>query len=246
MRQGRVRAPIANLAAGERVLDAAAALYVARVLRLVTGDTFVAFDPARALEAEAELIRTSSREIVVRIGEPHAGHAAARAELTWIQGMAKGEKLDAIVRDATELGATRIITAATARAVVKLADEKRDARLARWERIAREAARQCGRSDAPRVEGPLSWEESLACVAEGDARFMLWEGADAPLAPPLASAIAAQRPMAFAVGPEGGFSDEEAHLAASRGWLLASLGPFILRTETVAAAVLGAVRVWGG
>jgi 16S rRNA (uracil1498-N3)-methyltransferase len=75
---------------------------------------------------------------------------------------------------------------------------------------------------------------------------MLWEGATAPLAPALAEALAAQRPMAFAVGPEGGFSDEEAQLAEARGWLLSSLGPFILRTETVAAAVLGAVRVWGG
>jgi 16S rRNA (uracil1498-N3)-methyltransferase len=243
---GRVRAPIADLAAGERTLDADAAHYVARVLRLVTGDTFVAFDPAHAIEAEAEIVRTSSRAILVRIGEPYAGRAAARAELTWIQGMAKGEKLDAIVRDATELGATRIIASATARAVVKVADDKRDARLARWERIAREAARQCGRADAPRVEGPVGWEASLALVPEGDAKFMLWEGATAPLAPALAEALAAQRPMAFAVGPEGGFSDEEAQLAEARGWLLSSLGPFILRTETVAAAVLGAVRVWGG
>jgi 16S rRNA (uracil1498-N3)-methyltransferase len=243
---GRVRAPIANLAAGELTLDEGAAHYVARVLRLTTGESFVAFDPAQALEADAVIVRTSSREIVVRIDTPHPGLAVAKGALTWIQGMAKGEKLDSIVRDATELGATRIIASATARAIVKLADDRKDARRARWERIAREAARQCGRSDAPEIEGPLGWEASLACVPESAVRFMLWEGATGPLAPPLASAIAGQREIAFAVGPEGGFSDDEARLAASRGWILASLGPFILRTETVAAAVLGAVRVWSG
>jgi 16S rRNA (uracil1498-N3)-methyltransferase len=242
----RVRAPIAGLAAGEQSLDAAAAHYVARVLRLAAGDSFVAFDPARAIEADAVIVRASSREVVVRIEAPHAGVAVARAELTWIQGMAKGEKLDAIVRDATELGATRIIAAATARSIVKVAHDKEAARRERWERIAREAARQCGRADAPLVEGPLAWEASLARVDDGAARFMLWESAEAPLAPLLATAIAEQRAIAFAVGPEGGFADDEARLAESRGWILTSLGAFILRTETVAAAVLGAVRVWSG
>jgi 16S rRNA (uracil1498-N3)-methyltransferase len=244
----RVRAPIADLAPGERALDPDAARYVARVLRLAEGDAFVAFDPARGIEADAVVAQVSPREVRVTIGAPRAGAKSARIEIAWVQGLAKGEKVDAIVRDATELGATRFVAAATARAVVKAAGERGDAKRSRWERIARDAARQCGRAEAPRIAGPLEWAAALEEATRelaGIARFVLGVGASAPPAPPLAAALAEGRPLAFAAGPEGGLADEEARAAEAHGWTLASLGRVILRAETVAAAVLGAVRVWG-
>src|SRR6202021_527943 len=96
----KVRAPIARLAAGERTLDAASAHYLARVLRLGEGDAFVAFDPAGGTEADTQSVSASAAGVVVRAGELRT--AAPRAEIVWIHGMAKGDKLDAIVRDATE------------------------------------------------------------------------------------------------------------------------------------------------
>jgi 16S rRNA (uracil1498-N3)-methyltransferase len=239
----KVRAPIADLATGERTLAAASAHYVTRVLRLGEGDAFVAFDPTRGLEGDAAIVRVG-REVVVEVGELRPGERGAALDVTWIQGVAKGDKLDAIVRDATELGATRFVAAATARSVVKLAADRGEARRARWERIAREAARQSGRAEAPRVEGPVTWGAALEGGDEVGARFVLWEEARAPLAAPLRAALEAQRALAFAVGPEGGLTEGEARLAESLGWTLASLGPLILRTETVAAAVLGAVRIF--
>jgi 16S rRNA (uracil1498-N3)-methyltransferase len=239
----KVRAPIADLSPGERTLDPATGHYLARVLRLGQGDPFVAFDPKRGVEADATIAPAVGDAVLVRIGPLR--DAGVRAEVTWIHGMAKGDKLDAIVRDATELGATRIVIAATSRAVVKLAAERGAARAARWERVAREAARQAGRADAPRVEGPLPWGDALASVDESSARFVLWENADAPLGPPLVAALSSGRAIAFAAGPEGGLSEDEARLAESKGWMLASLGALVLRTETVPAAVLGAARVLG-
>lgn len=241
----KVRAPIADLAPGERTLDAASAHYVARVLRLVEGDTFVAFDPARSVEADARIVRASPRELAVLLGEPRAGEHVSRVDVTWIHGIAKGEKLDAVLRDATELGATRFIVAATARSVVKVAGDRGDTKRARWEKIAREAARQSGRADAPRVDGPLDWGAALASVDPAAARFLLWEESRAALAPPLSLALSTGQALAFAAGPEGGLTAEEARLAEAAGWTPASLGPLILRTETVAAAVLGAVRIFG-
>jgi 16S rRNA (uracil1498-N3)-methyltransferase len=238
-----VRAPIADLAAGERTLDAASAHYLTRVLRLGEGDAFVAFDPERGTEADAQIASGSAKGVVIRVGEARA--VAARAEVTWIHGIAKGDKLDSIVRDATELGVTRFVVAATERAVVKLGKERSDARRNRWERIAREAARQSGRSDAPRVDGPLPWKDALSSVEDSVARFVLWEEARAPLAPLLAIALSEGRALAFAAGPEGGLTEGEARFAESHGWALASLGTLILRTETVPAAVLGAVRILG-
>ena len=79
-------------------------------------------------------------------------------------------------------------------------------------------------------------------------RFCLWEQATEPLAPPLFDGARAPGvPLAFACGPEGGLEDARGRRGRARaGWLVVSLGPFALRTETVAAAVLGAVRVWEG
>ena len=239
-----VRAPIADLAEGERPLSAASAHYVVRVLRLRAGDHFVAFDPARGIEADATIVRADADAVVARFEATRKADIVAQSPLVLIQGMAKGDKCDAIVRDATELGATLFVAASTARSVVRLDASRGEGRRARWERIAHEAARQCGRGDAPRVVGPCDWETSLAHATPDFARFCLYERATAPLAPKLADALAAARPLAFAVGPEGGLTEEEAQHAERAGWMVTSLGPFILRTETIAAAVLGAVRVW--
>jgi 16S rRNA (uracil1498-N3)-methyltransferase len=220
--------------------------YLARVLRMRAGSTFVAFDPATGQEADAVVAHAESDEVAVEFGELRPGRAPPARGLTWIQGFAKGDKCDAIVRDATELGATRIVIASTKRSVVKLDDERAAARVARWARIAEEAARQCGRSEAPLVDRSGAWTAALAHAGPDDARFCLWEGADTPLAPALFDALARGASLAFACGPEGGLEHVEASEAAARGWTLASLGPLALRTETVAAAVLGAVRVWSG
>jgi 16S rRNA (uracil1498-N3)-methyltransferase len=129
---------------------------------------------------------------------------------------------------------------------VKLDGARASERRARWARIAQEAARQCGRSDPPQVEGPCPWAAALSQAPVDAARFCLWEEATAPLGPPLLEALARGAPLAFACGPEGGLAREEAEAAQAAGFGLTSLGPLTLRTETVAAAVLGAVAVWAG
>jgi 16S rRNA (uracil1498-N3)-methyltransferase len=240
------RAPIPDLAAGERRLEGAVAHYLARVLRLRAGDTFVAFDPATARESDAVTVWADHDAITVRFGPLREGAARAARALTWVQGLAKGDKCDAVVRDATELGATRIVVAVTRRSVVKLDAARAAERQSRWARIAQEAARQCGRSDVPLVDAPCRWNEALARAGEDAERFCLWESATAPLAPPLFEALSRGAPVAFACGPEGGLEPSEVECAVAGGWSVVSLGPLALRTETVAAAVLGAVRVWSG
>jgi 16S rRNA (uracil1498-N3)-methyltransferase len=238
------RAPLADLAAGEHRLEGPVAHYLARVLRLQAGSAFVAFDPARGLEADAVVVWTEGDAVTVRIGPLRAGKAQPARPLTWIQGFAKADKCDAVVRDATELGATRIVVAATRRSVVKLDEARAEARASRWSRIAREAARQCGRSEAPVVERPITWLEALAQVDTSAARFCLYENATQPLAPALFEALGRDAALAFACGPEGGLDEAEVAQAQASGWAIVSLGPLTLRTETVAAAVLGAVRIW--
>jgi len=241
-----IRAPIPDLAPGERRLEGAVGHYLARVLRLRAGDGFVAFDPATGREADATTVRADADALVVRFGTLREGTTRAPLEITFIQGLAKGDKCDAVVRDATELGATRVIVATTRRSVVKLDAARGAERQARWARIAQEASRQSGRADVPAIDPPCPWADAIARVGDGVARFVLWEQASEPLGPPLFTALAAGVPLAFACGPEGGLEQAEVDAARVAGWTVASLGAFALRTETVAAAVLGAVRVWSG
>lgn len=238
------RVPLSNVAAGDRRLEGATAHYVAHVLRLGAGDEFTAFDPAAVREADAVVIEVERDSVVIRLGSVREGSLRAPRSITWVQGLVKGDKCDAVVRDATELGATRIVLSATRRSVIRLDVARGLARRARWTNIAEQAARQCGRSDVPEVGTSKRWEDALDSCASADVRFCLWEGATEPLAQPLLDALARGARLAFACGPEGGLDEDEVRIAADRGWVTASLGPLILRTETVAAAVLGAVLIW--
>ena len=158
----------------------------------------------------------------------------ARREVCVVQAIGKGTKLDAVVRDATELGATRIVPAVADRSVKRRTD------LERLRRVALEAARQCGRGDVPVVEAPVRLAPAL-----GDL-----EGGVVVLHPEASESLGAvlgdlRGSVAIVIGPEGGFSDEELADAVERGARLARLGAFVLRTETACAAALGAVACWG-
>ena len=245
-----LRVPVSSLASGELLLDPKASRYVARVHRVGVGQSLLLFDPGAAREAEATVLELGPRGVLCRVRDVRAAARPARA-VTLLQGIGKGDKLDAIVRDATELGATRVLAVETARSVVRLAGphQRRDRgkeRLARWRRIAAEAGRQCGRGDAPEVVGLFSLAEALATIEDDDAlKLCLWERATDPIGP-LLRALGPQTPLVVLIGPEGGLEEVEVTSAQSRGFVSVSLGPLILRTETVAAAVLGASLLLSG
>lgn len=223
-----LRLPLSNLREGERDLDADASKYLLRVHRLCTGARCVAFDPAACLEADLEVIATGRRGARVRLSAVRAASAVATREITLIQGLAKGSKIDAVVRDATELGATRIIVARCERSV------KRDVDVARCRRIALDAARQSGRGDLPRVEGPTPFVDALHGSGDGLRVILL------PDATRFLGELDIGGDLVLAVGPEGGFSNEEQAAALAAGFVAARLGHFVLRTETACAAALGA------
>jgi 16S rRNA (uracil1498-N3)-methyltransferase len=214
------------------------------VLRLRAGDPFVAFDPETGAEADALVVGGEPGDLLIRVESLREGRTLPTRPITWIQAFAKNAKCDAVVRDATELGATRVIVATTKRSVVSLDGARGRERQARWARIAAQAARQSGRSVAPLVDPPTDWGSALAGVAASDARFCLSSGAHRSLGPALLESLADARPLAFACGPEGGLDAAELSLAGEQGWNVVTIGFGTLRTETVAAAVLGAVRVW--
>ena len=238
MTRAPLRVPFALTEAGLFSLPAEAANYVTRVHRLEIGDAFLAFDPDRAVEADAELVEVTKRGAVARIAVIRAASVRPARRVTLIQGSCKGDKMDGIVRDATELGVTRIIPAITARSVARPDAARAD----RWRRIAVEAARQCGRGDAPILDAPITLADALAPGVDG-AALCLDPTATTTLGARL-QIVAAATNVTILVGPEGGLDDDELDASARAGFTRVRLGGLVLRTETVCAAVLGALLVW--
>src|ERR1700722_15210835 len=124
---GRVRVAVSKLTEGEHALGPRVARYLAKVHRLRAGDAFAAFDPERGLEGDGEVVAITDVDLVARISALRPAELVATREVTWIQALPKGEKMDGIVRDATELGVTRIVPVTTSFTVVKLEGPRREA-----------------------------------------------------------------------------------------------------------------------
>jgi 16S rRNA (uracil1498-N3)-methyltransferase len=216
---------------GDRVLfDAEETHHLARVLRLGPGDLVRALD-GRGAELTVRLIAVEPRAASGAVVGRALVAAESSLELTLAQGVPRGDRMEAIVRMATELGATCIAPLLTARTVVRLDEAAgRAGRHRRWQRVARESAKQSGRAVVPAVEAPRALPEWLVARPRADLLVCLWEGErralDEVLPPgPVHTA-------AVVVGPEGGLSEGEVEALVAAGAVRARLGPRILRTET--------------
>jgi 16S rRNA (uracil1498-N3)-methyltransferase len=223
---------------GESVAFAADdARKIATVLRGRTGDRVQVVDSAGS--AFSASIDVSGGAVVATLDERiERGVRESAVRLAIAQAIPKGQKMDLIIEKATELGAAAILPLRSDRVV---GERTGDHKIERWQRLAKTAAQQCGRSVIPTVAAIASWDELLATFPSYDRVYIPWELADVqPLratfeadAPHIASAL-------FVIGPEGGFSSHEVERAIAAGAVAISLGTRILRTETVALVVLAA------
>jgi 16S rRNA (uracil1498-N3)-methyltransferase len=224
----RIHVPRARIAGGRAALLAAEQHYLRDVLRLAPGDPVEVFDGEGGVH-DGRLVPTlDALEVGPRRDAPPP---AARVHLAF--ALAKGEKNDLVVQKAVELGVARLVPFAAARSIVKLDAERGADRARRWERIAAEAARQCGRADVPAVAAPAPLAEVLAGAPAGF-RLVAFD----PGGVPLADALDAAAPGHLAItGPEGGLAPDEVAACAAAGARVARLGPRVLRAETAALAV---------
>jgi len=224
-------------ASGELALSPAALHHLRDVLRLAPGNEIIVVGDGVA-----------SRVLLTDVGETVSGERLEELpfvripRVTLAQGLAKGEKMDDVVRQATEIGVWRFVPFAAERSVVRFDAAKAEARTERWRRIAAEAAQQSQRADIPLVHSVLTTAE-LPGVLAGSTVLVCWE--DAEGAPGIGKAIARlalpeDADVTVVVGPEGGLTPAEVALLEDAGAVTVSLGHTVLRTETagVVAAAL--------
>lgn len=207
--------------------------HISRVLRKNVGDNLTVCD-GDGTDYECVISAVSKTEITCDIISKQPCPAEPDVFFTLYQAIPKSGKMDSIIQKSVELGASRIVPVLSHRCVAK--GERND----RWQKIAEQAAKQCGRGIIPTVMPAVSYKEAVTGLATCDLSLFAYEEAtDAPLANLLEDKNI--KTAGVLIGPEGGFEPSEALLAKDAGIRVITLGKRILRTETAGAAVIAIV-----
>lgn len=239
MRHIRIFQP-GPLRADSRIeLDATAANHVSRVLRLREGAALTLFD-GRGGEYPATLVQVEKRRAEVQLRQRLNRETESPLDLTLVQGVSKGERMDYAVQKATELGVRRIVPVETDHGVVSLDPARWEKKRSHWQRVAVSACEQCGRNRIPEVTPVTSLKAWLGGKPAGLGLFL------DPGQSESVTDLSREEKVTLVIGPEGGLSEEECRLAADRGYHGIRLGPRVLRTETAAVAALAVLQMrWG-
>jgi 16S rRNA (uracil1498-N3)-methyltransferase len=237
----RFYSPHQELDGHHLILDEAESRHAANVLRLQVGDMVSVFD-GQGTEVHARIADLNKRQTVLEAVQVIV-KPPLPARLILAQAIPKGKNLDLVLQKATELGAAEIIPLVTDRTVARPDAAEAADKQEKWQRIAIEACKQCGRNHLAKVHPPIAYSTFLKNLP--DTQLPLIAALD-DSARPLHEILAAQpaRPDSalILIGPEGDFTPEEIAAAKAAGCLPVSLGPIILRTETAAVyslSVLG-------
>jgi 16S rRNA (uracil1498-N3)-methyltransferase len=216
------------------------ARHLREVLRLKVGDEVYVFNgEGKEFHCRIEESRRDRAQLKV-MAEVTPARPESPFALTLAVALLKGEKFDLVVQKATELGVVRVVPVVTKLADIRLRDESDAAkRVARWGRIALEAAKQCGRAVVPEIAAPVSLATLIhEAGSEAGASHLMFserDGQSLKDAMPLLTANSGD--MTALVGSEGGWVDEELETARQAGWTIITLGGRTLRAETAAIAV---------
>ena len=231
-----------EISGGTAILRGADAHHLARVMRGKPGDTVILCD-GKAVEYTATITGFGDEtvELCVEPGYPSA--AEPTVEVTLFVGYPKQDKLEQVIRHGVELGCAHFVPFFSRYCVA--APKKEEQKNERYNRIAFEAAKQCGRGAVPDVEAPVDFAALPGLLAGYDRAILLYEGGGVPLRTAL-EGVPENGRLALITGSEGGFAPEEAEALCRAGAVQVGLGPRILRCETAPTAVLAAVMALTG
>jgi 16S rRNA (uracil1498-N3)-methyltransferase len=223
-------------------LSESAAAHATRALRLNVGDTAIVFN-GDGCDYDCELISIKKNTVIANITGATKVSNESPLNITLLQAVSSGDRMDFTIQKAVELGVTCIQPITSQRSVVKLSAERAEKRTEHWQNVAISACEQSGRAVVPNVFPPMSLEHWLS-------RNPISTATRIQLNPVGAKRLAEmQKPTAeiqLLIGAEGGLSQGEIDLATAKGFQSIVLGPRILRTETAALTAISVMQsVWG-
>lgn len=212
--------------------------HISKVLRLKEDDEIIVCDKS-GTDYHCAIKSITSSEVCVWILKKEISSAEAPVNITLYQGVPKGDKLETVIQKCVELGAVRVVPVAMKRSVAVIKDAKK--KQERMQKIANEAAKQCGRARLAEVSQVMSFKEAIADCENADLKLLPYEAeVDGKLKSCLQENKNAKNIAVF-IGPEGGFDESEITLAKENGFITVTLGPRIMRTETAPLACISAV-----
>ncbi|MBU0992248.1 MAG: 16S rRNA (uracil(1498)-N(3))-methyltransferase [Proteobacteria bacterium] len=224
-----------NIITQERIMiQSREANHIKNVLRMTIGDHLCLFDN-QGNEYEARITSLSSQGIEVEIIETFIAAPVEKSlQLCVAQSFLKDKKMDALVRQVTELGVTRWHPFFSERSIPQPDKNRMKNRLERWQKISHEALKQCRRNLPLEIVPPCTFDVILETGSQADLSLIFWENESMPLGGITADKTDHPQSVFIVTGPEGGFSQQEIDKAKDKGFICLSLGPRILKAETAA------------
>lgn len=223
-----------TVADGRAVLTGEDARHLAKVLRMREGESLTLSAP-NGMDYDCVIEALSPDQVLLAVQREYPNETEPHTKITLYQAVPKSDKMDWIVQKAVELGVVRVVPMLTKRCVSRPDAKTAAKKVERWQKIAREAAKQCGRGVIPTVAPLVSFDEALQQAAQAETPLLFYEGGGERLQQLVKEETAS---IAILIGSEGGFEAEEVEQAKQRGFLTATLGKRILRCETAPVAAL--------
>jgi 16S rRNA (uracil1498-N3)-methyltransferase len=220
---------------GFPVIDGPDAHHIAKVFRLKPDDHIILIDGS-GMEYEAEIKSISKNKISVSIVKKYSTDTEPPIQLMVGQGYLKDKKMDMLIRHLTELGITQWLPVTSEYSVPNPDIKKINSKILRWEMIAKEAVKQCRRTRVPKIMSPITFQQAVEENSSAELKIIFYENETVSLSKTMQQLKQKPSNIFVLLGPEGGFSNKEIELAKSNGFIIASLGPRILRAETASLA----------
>ncbi len=228
------------LAVGDNVeLDPSATHHLNRVLRLKDQANIILFN-GDGFDFSAH-ISFEGKRCFATLHERAQVENESPLNITLLQGISKGDRMDTVIQKSVELGVSRIIPVICQRTVVNLKGPRAEKKHQHWQGIVINACEQSGRSRIPELQPTVKFNDAIKAPYPGS-RFLLHPASSTNLK----NHTPDKNSVVVLIGPEGGLTDDEITYAKTQGYHDIQLGPRILRTETAALATISAIQMlWG-
>ncbi|MCH5303591.1 MAG: 16S rRNA (uracil(1498)-N(3))-methyltransferase [Ruminococcus sp.] len=219
-------------------IDGENARHISKSLRMKRGEKLTLVSPSKT-QFDCEIDNISNELVGVKILEKKPCENEPETQITLYQALPKSDKMEFIIQKCVELGVYKIVPTISSRCVSRPDKKSLEKKLARWQKIAKEAAQQSRRGIIPEICEAVSFKQAVENSKENEQNIIFYElGGES-----IKNIIENSRPknIGIFIGSEGGFEQSEVDLALENGARVATLGKRILRAETAPLAALSII-----